>query len=575
MASSDGFYATPALSLADKESPSFWTICTFCHYVHEYLKKYENLDIWCQTCRRPFRAIAMVTAPPVVPGTESYYYWPCNPFTQSPGPPGFGYGVYPDAPNVDQNMAMPWRPFFSSPPPSLPPSGVPKDALKTTPFEKLPVASGPSQSLHIPLPVPTLNGDSSDKLSSKKSAGLKSNNRKSGKRRKIDALTIEARVTRSKSSEKQNEHVNQQEEESLNQTKSSLIQRNVSGNARNLLMKKAKLEILKNASENQKTEKSAALSLVNSTITNTPAVTTARTQKRRIDSVEQKVRKVNSSRSGKSSSGSGSRKKSKSPGDGKGGGSNHLIPDVPDGGEVYEMIQDICKDIVGAEQFEEPLATSLAIDVPDSDFYNFDDDRSEISFEEGHVWAIYDEEDGMPRIYAKIQKVISRDPFSVQLAWLQSVTRTKHSCGQFKVTKGTISNVLNLFSHKMNWETSPSGGEIRIYPKRHEVWAVLDKRNSSDSEDPSRYQIVEILQEYTEEYGVSLISLVKVSGFKSVYGRVQIGSDPFVWSLFKKDIHKFSHQIPARKVAEDVPELSQNCWELDPAAIPNCLLKGD
>ncbi|XP_031497554.1 uncharacterized protein LOC116262380 [Nymphaea colorata] len=573
MASSDGLCVTTlALPVADKESPTFWTMCAFCHYVHEYLRRYENLDIWCQTCRRPFRAIAMATAPPIVPGTDSYYYWPCSPFSQSPGPPGFG--GYP-APIMDQNMAMPWRHFFSSPLPSLPPSEVSNDAQKI-PTEQKAVASDPSQTTHTPLPVPTMNGDSSHRpLSKKKSARAKPSNRKSGERMKIHALTTEPRVTRSKNSEKQNEHVNQHEEESLSPTKSSPIQRNVSGNARNLLVKKAKLEILKNASENQKTEKCAASSPVNSTITTTPANTTARTQKRRNDNVEQKVRKVNSSRSGKSGSGSGSRKNSKSPADEKVGEPNHLIPDDPDGGEVYEMIQGICKDIVGAEEIEEPLATSLAIDVPDSDFYNFDDDRSEYSFEEGHVWAIYDEEDGMPRIYAKIQKVISRYPFSVQIAWLQSITRTKRSCGQFKITGGTTSNVLNLFSHKMNWETLPSGGDVRIYPRRHEVWAVHDKRNSSDSEDPSRYQIVEILQEYTEEHGVSLISLVKVSGFKSVYQRVQIGSDPFVWSLFKKDLHKFSHQIPARKISEDVPELSQDCWELDPAAIPNCLLKGD
>ncbi|MCE3052016.1 hypothetical protein HAX54_051422 [Datura stramonium] len=59
----------------------------------------------------------------------------------------------------------------------------------------------------------------------------------------------------------------------------------------------------------------------------------------------------------------------------------------------------------------EPEAKSMT--VPDPDFHNFDEDRTEKSFDDNQVWAAYDNEDGMTRC-ALIQHVISRKPFKVQ-----------------------------------------------------------------------------------------------------------------------------------------------------------------
>ena len=61
----------------------------------------------------------------------------------------------------------------------------------------------------------------------------------------------------------------------------------------------------------------------------------------------------------------------------------------------------------------------MPINVPDPDFHNFDLDRTERSFREDQVWAAYDD-DGMPRYYARIQKVISLRPFKMRISWLNS-----------------------------------------------------------------------------------------------------------------------------------------------------------
>ncbi|KAH0452592.1 hypothetical protein IEQ34_019891 [Dendrobium chrysotoxum] len=53
--------------------PVFWTACSFCFHVYEYDGSYEGRTLRCQTCRRPFRATSLLSAPPIVPGTDMYF----------------------------------------------------------------------------------------------------------------------------------------------------------------------------------------------------------------------------------------------------------------------------------------------------------------------------------------------------------------------------------------------------------------------------------------------------------------------------------------------------------------------
>ncbi|KAM1432266.1 hypothetical protein TB2_014055 [Malus domestica] len=227
--------------------------------------------------------------------------------------------------------------------------------------------------------------------------------------------------------------------------------------------------------------------------------------------------------------------------------------------------------------------------VEDSYFYDFDKDRVGRSFEKGQVWAIYDDDDGMPRLYGLIDEVVSVKPFEVKMSWLDlqnngyewlafSEKMGFHvSCGRFKVSRKTSINSFNIFSHLVDCERVAR--EIYcIYPKKGSVWALYSEtafdaegRNLS-SKDKRCCDIVVFLTAYSEMHGMSIGYLEKVDGLKTVFKIREIGSHA-VRLLENSDVRLASHQIPSRKLSGDeAPNLLKDCWELDPASLPPDLL---
>lgn len=81
-----------------------------------------------------------------------------------------------------------------------------------------------------------------------------------------------------------------------------------------------------------------------------------------------------------------------------------------------------------------------------------------------------------------------------------------------------------------------------------------------------------VLEGYTEEYGVKVVPLMKVAGFKSVF---RPNSDPNeVKSISKYELPRFSHQIPSYLLTgRDAPDALQGCMQLDPPATPSQLVQ--
>ena len=230
--------------------------------------------------------------------------------------------------------------------------------------------------------------------------------------------------------------------------------------------------------------------------------------------------------------------------------------------------------------------------VEDSDYYDFDKDRVEKSFKRGQVWAIYDDDDGMPRHYGLIDEVVSVNPFEVKMSWLDFQSNGDEgliiwekmgfhiSCGRFKVARKTSINSVNVFSHIVDCERA-AREVYRIYPRKGSVWALYNDaavdaegRNLS-AKDKRCYDIVVFLTSFSEIHGLSMAYLEKVDGFKTVFKRREIGSHA-IRCLEGDDVRLFSHQIPARKLSEnEAPELLKDCWELDPASLPSDLLSID
>ncbi|CAA3022395.1 Hypothetical predicted protein [Olea europaea subsp. europaea] len=120
----------------------------------------------------------------------------------------------------------------------------------------------------------------------------------------------------------------------------------------------------------------------------------------------------------------------------------------------------ICEstDVLNAS-FEE----TVLMRVPDANFCNFDEDRVEASFSEKQVWALYDDEDGMLRYYAPIHGVMSRNPFKMQISWLNSKSTAElgplnwvssgfvKPSGYFRVGKPEVNKSLRSFLHQVKW----------------------------------------------------------------------------------------------------------------------------
>ncbi|GER33550.1 DNAJ heat shock N-terminal domain-containing protein [Striga asiatica] len=231
---------------------------------------------------------------------------------------------------------------------------------------------------------------------------------------------------------------------------------------------------------------------------------------------------------------------------------------------------------------------AMSITVPDSDFRDFDMDRSEECFKPKQIWALYDEEDGMPRLYCLIRDVISLSPFKIFISYLSSRSDTEFgpvnwldsgftkSCGNFRVFHSETVEQVNIFSHLLSREKAGRGGCVRIYPRKGDIWAVYknwspDWNRSTPDELRHQYEIVEVVDEYSEENGVWVRPVIKLEGFKTVYRRN--GDEGAAWWVPRREMLRFSHQVPSFPLEVEKTKLPEGCWDLDPAATPDEFLR--
>ncbi|KDP22610.1 hypothetical protein JCGZ_26441 [Jatropha curcas] len=231
----------------------------------------------------------------------------------------------------------------------------------------------------------------------------------------------------------------------------------------------------------------------------------------------------------------------------------------------------------------------LSMTVPDPDFHDFDRDRTEKSFGDCQVWAAYDDDDGMPRYYAMIHSVISLKPFRMRISWLNSKSNRELSplnwigsgfyktSGDFWIGKHEVNKSLNSFSHKVNKWAKGTRGTIQIYPSKGEIWAIYrnwssDWNELTPDEVIHKYDMVEVLEDYNDERGVTVAPLVKVAGFKTVFCRHSDSRK--TKRIPREELFRFSHQVPSYLLTgQEGHNAPRGCWELDPASMPLELLR--
>ncbi|KAM6594673.1 hypothetical protein CsatA_002376 [Cannabis sativa] len=230
----------------------------------------------------------------------------------------------------------------------------------------------------------------------------------------------------------------------------------------------------------------------------------------------------------------------------------------------------------------------VTMSVPDPDFYDFDKNRTERSFGDNQVWAAYDEDDGMPRYYAMVHRLISTEPFKMKISWLASKGNSElaplnwiasgfpKTSGDFRIGKHEVYSSLNSFSHQVKWTKGTRGG-ILIYPAKGDVWALYknwspDWNALTPDEVIHKYDMMEVLEDYNEERGVTVVPLVKVAGFKTVFRRHQDPSK--IRTIPREQMFRFSHQVPSYLLTgNEGQNAPKDCWELDPASTPLELLQ--
>ncbi|KAL1806621.1 hypothetical protein ACET3Z_029689 [Daucus carota] len=243
------------------------------------------------------------------------------------------------------------------------------------------------------------------------------------------------------------------------------------------------------------------------------------------------------------------------------------------------MFENSTGDAGAAPDFSED-----AYEIPDPEFYNFDGNKSLEKFEIGQIWALYSDEDGMPKYYGRIKKIDLLPQCKLHVAWLGVCSTSNDiiqwndkkipvTCGRFQLRKLKPSEYTSPapFSHQVRArvETRGKKEEYVILPRKGEIWALYrswDVRMKCSDLENCEYDIVEVVEE--TQSGISVLSLEEVKGFKSVFRAQVKGQFPVTFMIPANELIRFSHQIPAFRLTGERGGSLRGYLELDPAAFP-------
>ncbi|MCL7028337.1 hypothetical protein MKW94_012177 [Papaver nudicaule] len=223
----------------------------------------------------------------------------------------------------------------------------------------------------------------------------------------------------------------------------------------------------------------------------------------------------------------------------------------------------------------------------ETEFCNFDDERSCEKFKTGQVWALYCKLDEMPKSYALIESVESYPNFKLAVKWLKSSNPPRGvipwvdkempvCCGIFKVVpgEGVVVNNTIAFSHQLSG-VAAGNNLYTICPRVGEVWALYSKfcpdMMCADLKN-CEYYMVEVL-EVVDARWIIVSVLQSVTSFKTVFNaKGKEGLESFALAIPWVELYRFSHQVPGLKLTEARYGKLRGCWELDPRSMPVSIL---
>ncbi|MCL7041729.1 hypothetical protein MKW94_017075 [Papaver nudicaule] len=250
-----------------------------------------------------------------------------------------------------------------------------------------------------------------------------------------------------------------------------------------------------------------------------------------------------------------------------------------------EMTPD-CVDVIpssvnGQMQIPSPPAHLKMSNVPETEFFNFNDQRSPEKFKTGQIWALYFKLENSTKSYARIESAELFPEFKLTIKWLESSHPPKGvipwvdkaipvCCGTFKVAfgEGVVLNNSISFCHQVSGV--PSGdNSYTIYPRAGQVWALHSKFCSDlicSNLKICEYYMVEILEVLDDRWIIVSI-LQSVAGFKTVFKAKERDGLDFT-AIPWVELYRFSHQVPSFMLKEARYAELRGCWELDPRSMP-------
>ncbi|KAG7551152.1 Chaperone J-domain superfamily [Arabidopsis thaliana x Arabidopsis arenosa] len=232
-----------------------------------------------------------------------------------------------------------------------------------------------------------------------------------------------------------------------------------------------------------------------------------------------------------------------------------------------------------------PSSEPDCIVIPNFQFNNFSAERLEGKFAPGQIWSLNSKEDGLPKCYARIQQIVWRPVFKLQINRLEPKSflgnviqwhdkKMPVSCGNFTLKEGrdvTLTNVTD-FSHQIKAENHFRKNEYIVVPKTGEIWAMY--KNWSEtikaaSLKKCEYEVVEVLDDNDSHIEVMLLE--RVDGFITVFKEKVEGGIDVKKKIPRCELLRFSHYVPAFRLTGERDGALRGYVELDPSALPRNL----
>ncbi|ESQ41882.1 hypothetical protein EUTSA_v10012639mg [Eutrema salsugineum] len=228
-----------------------------------------------------------------------------------------------------------------------------------------------------------------------------------------------------------------------------------------------------------------------------------------------------------------------------------------------------------------PSSEPDCVVIPNFQFHDFSADRLMGKFAPGQIWSLNSKEEGLPKCYAKIQKVEWKPVFKLQVNRLEleslpeNVTQWRDkkmpvTCGHFTLKKGrdeTLTKVTD-FSHQIKAQESVRKNVYTVLPKTGEIWAMYKYWSDAikvASLKKREYEVVEVLDD--NESHIEVMMLERVDGFISVFKEKVEGGIDVKKTIPMCELLRFSHYVPAFRLTGERDGALRGYLELDSTAL--------